>query len=181
MIQNNNINPIAYVGIDPGKSGAIVAITANGMVIHKTSTPLLGDSLDVLAIQHLFTSLIGVYNPVVILEDVHSIFGSSASSNFTFGYVCGAIEAIVLCQRMKLIKVQPKKWQAEIWLNSDKVYKSKKPDQKNASIDTKATSLCAVSRLFPGIDFRKTERSKIAADGIVDALLLAEYGRRRNL
>lgn len=177
---SNELKPIAYVGIDPGKNGGIVAITTNGMVIQKTPTPLLGDGLDVLAIQHLFTSLIGVYTPVVILEDVHSIFGSSASSNFTFGYVCGAIEAIVLCQRMKLIKVQPKKWQAEIWQNSDKVYKAKKPDQKNPSIDTKATSLSAVSRLFPNVDLRKTERSKIAADGIVDALLLAEYGRRRN-
>ena len=181
MEKNNSLPLTAYIGIDPGKSGGIVVISDNGLVIHKTPMPLLGDNLDVVAIQHLFTSLVGIYNPVVILEDVHSIFGSSASSNFTFGYVCGAIEAVVLCSKFKLIKVQPKKWQAEIWTVSDKVYKTKKPDQKNPSVDTKATSLCAVSRLFPSEDLRKTARSKIAADGIVDALLLAEFGRRKNL
>jgi len=171
---------ILYIGIDPGKSGGIVAVSNGGTVIAKQSMPLLGDSLDVLAIYDLFTSLMVNYNPVVVLEDVHSIFGSSASSNFTFGYVCGAIEAIVLCQRMKLIKVQPKEWQKTAWVNSDIVYKPKKADQKKASIDTKATSLSAATRLFPNLDLRKGERSKIAHDGIVDALLMAEVGRRLN-
>jgi hypothetical protein len=147
----------------------------------KWAMPILGDDIDIHALYKLFKHIIERFNVTVILEDVHSIFGSSASSNFTFGFVCGAIEAVVVCHQLKLIKVQPKTWQKEIWDNNDKCYKTKKPEQKNPSIDTKATSLKAATRLFPGEDMRRTEKSKIAHDGIVDALLICEYGRRKNL
>lgn len=170
-----------YLGIDPGKSGGLVALTPAGVVVGKWIMPILGDNLDVSALYDLFKGLLERYHVTVILEDVHSIFGMSAATNFVFGYVCGAIEAVVLCHKLKLIKVGPRTWQKEIWANGDKVYKPKKPEQKNPSIDTKPTSLCAATRLFPTVDLRKSVRAKIAADGIVDALLLAEYGRRKNL
>lgn len=170
-----------YLGIDPGKSGAIVALTTGGKIVDKIPMPILGDNVDVARLYDAFLALHSKYNITVILEDVHSLFGMSASTNFVFGYVCGAIEAVVLCLKLKLVKVAPKTWQKEIWLNGDKVYKPKKPEQKNPSINTKATSLCAATRLFPKVDLRKSLRAKIAADGIVDALLISEYGRRKNL
>lgn len=169
-----------YVAIDPGKNGGIVAMSGK-TVIGKWIMPLLGDDIDISGLYSLLQRLWSDYDVTVILEDVHSIFGSSASSNFTFGFVCGVIEAVVVSQKLKLIKVGPKKWQGEIWENSDKCYKPKKPDQKNPSVDTKATTLRAAVRLFPMEDLRKSDRAKIAHDGIVDALLMAEYGRRKNL
>lgn len=172
---------LVYLGIDPGKSGGIIALRHDGAVMEKQVMPILGDNLDVAALYDLFKDLQERFTIVVVLEDVHSIFGMSAATNFVFGYVCGAIEAVVLCLKLKLVKVAPKTWQKEIWDNGDKVYKPKKPEQKNPSIDTKATSLCAATRLFPREDLRKSTRSKIPADGIVDAILLAEYGRRKNL
>lgn len=178
---NNLTKERIYIGIDPGKSGGIVALSVFNKLIDKWPMPVLGDNLDVSAMFDLLKKLMDDYAITVIMEDVHSIFGVSASNNFTFGYVCGAIEAVVLCLKLKMIKVAPKTWQKEIWANGDKVFKTKKPDQKNPSIDTKATSLCAVTRLFPTVDLRKSSRAKIAADGIVDALLLAEYGRRKNI
>lgn len=194
----------AYLGIDPGKSGGIVALGIDGKVIGKWVMPSLGDNVDVSSMYDLFKTMSATFNVTVVLEDVHSIFGMSASTNFVFGYVCGAIEAVVLCLKLKLIKIAPKTWQKEIWSNGDKVYKIKKAAQKNPSNDTKATSLCAVTRLFPREDLRgeiiikhysntpenrKLNRvgaeipttKNIPLDGLVDALLLAEYGRRKNL
>lgn len=170
----------AYVSIDPGKTGAICAMV-NERFIGKWVIPLLGKEVDIKALYNIISGLIGKYNVVLILEEVHSIFGTSASSNFTFGFVCGVIEAIVVSQDVKLIKVQPKAWQKTIWCNADLTYKPKKPEQKNASIDTKATSLRAAVRLFPTEDFTKSARSTNAHDGIIDAALISEYARRMNL
>ena len=77
--------------------------------------------------------------------------------------------------------VQPKTWQKEIWIGKEIEYLPKKPDQKNPSIDTKLTSKKAAMRLFPGVDFRKSDRAKIPHDGICDACCLSEFGRRKNL
>ena len=172
----------AYLGIDPGKSGGLT-VMQDGKIVFKAIMPISGDSLDIRGLYDLIKSLTSNYNLTVVLEEVHSIFGSSAGSNFTFGFVCGAIEAIVVSHRLKLIKVQPKKWQKEVWTNSDMAYKPKKPAQKNASVDTKATSLNCAKRLFPDFDFRKSDSARVTKDhdGIVDAVLMCEYARIKNL
>ena len=43
--------------------------------------------------------------------------------------------------------------------------------------DTKATSLLACNRLFPNANLLRTERSKKAHEGLVDAYLIAYYGQ----
>ncbi len=44
--------------------------------------------------------------------------------------------------------------------------------------DTKQRSIIAAQRLFPRVDLRRSEKSRKLDDGLADALLLAEYGRR---
>lgn len=44
--------------------------------------------------------------------------------------------------------------------------------------DNKVKSIMAAGRLFPGVDLRRTERSRVPHDGFAEALLIAEYGRR---
>ena len=48
-------------------------------------------------------------------------------------------------------------------------------------VNTKQTSFNAAKRIFPEVDFRKTERCKNYDDNKVDSVLLSEYGRRKNL
>lgn len=193
----------AYLAIDPGKFGGLT-VMCEGKLVFKSPMPLTaGDNLDLKALYDLITALTSDYLLTVVIEDVHSIFGSSAGSNFTFGYVCGAIEAVVVCCRLKYIKVQPKTWQKEVWNNADKCYKPKRPDQKNPSVDTKPTSLNCARRLFPDFDFRSVEDSYYADnpqnrkldrvgkvvmsknqaphDGIIDSALMCEYARIKNL
>lgn len=193
----------AYLAIDPGKFGGLT-VMCEGKLVFKSPMPLTaGDNLDLKALYDLITGLTSDYLLTVLIEDVHSIFGSSAGSNFTFGYVCGAIEAVVVCCRLKYIKVQPKTWQKEVWTNPDKCYKPKRPDQKNASVDTKPTSLNCARRLFPDFDFRSVEdsyyadssqnrklgrvgqvvmtKNQIPNDGIIDSALMCEYARIKNL
>src|SRR5690554_174431 len=162
-----------YIGIDPGAKGGIVALRGNEIIM-SIATPEKGGDMDVEAILFEVTRY---PDAIIIIEDVHSIFGSSAKANFSFGRNVGQLNAILQLSGLRYHYVPPKTWQKEIWTNVDKLYKPKKPNQKNASVDTKKTSLNTALRLFPGHDFRKSERSKIPHDGIVDASLIAEYGR----
>lgn len=172
--------PRAWVAVDPGKAGAIVCLT-NTDIVAKFIMPLSGKDIDTPALYNIFVGLKERYDLTVIIEDVHSIFGVSSKANFTFGYVCGLIDAVVIANQLRIVKTSPKQWQGEIWTNSDKCYKPLKPGQKKAQVDTKATSLKAALRLFPGADLRKSDRAKVPADGVTDALLMSEFGRRRNL
>jgi len=170
----------AYVGVDPGKKGAIVAIGEKG-IIGKWVIPLLGDDVDAQGVWNILAGLKENYDLVLILEEVHSLFGMSAATNFSMGHTLGILLGIIVTSKIKLIRVNPKAWQKEIWQTSEIQYKPMKPDQKKASIDTKLTSMKAAHRLFPDADFRATSRSKNDHDGICDSVCLAEYGRRKNL
>ncbi len=118
-----------------------------------------------------------------VIEDLHSIFGSSAKSNFQFGVNNGLVIGLLQTIEFSYTKVQAKKWQKEMWegvrpvevLVKGKVNKDGSPKYK---IDTKATSLLAAKRLFPKESFLATERSKVPHDGIVDACLIGLYCTR---
>ena len=112
---------------------------------------------------------------VAVMEEVHAVFGSSAKATFNFGEIFGFLRGVIIACGIPYHLVQPKDWQKEIWINADKVYKSGK------TIDTKATSINAAARLFPDIDFRRTGLCKGIDDNKVDATLITEYGRRKNI
>jgi len=118
-----------------------------------------------------------------VIEDLHSVYGSSAASNFTFGYNNGLIVGFLQSLRIPFVKVGAKRWQKELWegvrpvqkLDGKKLNKDGTPKYK---VDTKATSLIAAKRLFPDLTFLATERSRVPDNNLVDAVLLAEYCRR---
>jgi hypothetical protein len=177
-----------YLGCDPGKQGAIVTIDSSGEFIRKDLVPLNGKDIDIHAFYKVFLDIKKIAddrNSIihVCLEDVRSIFGSSSKSNFTFGYVVGVLETIIVAHNLSYSKIAPKKWQENIWLSSEierEPSKTVNGKTKPGKIKTKITSLKAAKRLFPDIDLRGTERSKIPHDGIVDALCIAECCRRLN-
>ena len=175
------------LGIDPGKTGAFVLMDQQGGVIEKLVMPLIGKELDHLGIASIVSICSGSSH--IYIEDVHAVHGSAAGATFNFGYVCGAIRQCVTDYRIPFTMVQPKKWQSiiyqgvkEIRKPSYKITKGKFEGQtRKGNRDTKKMSLLAAQQLFPTVDLRKNSRCKIAHDGIVDALLIAEYGRRQNL
>lgn len=169
-----------WVGVDPGKSGGIVALTDKG-IIGKWTIPLIGDDVDPVGIWEILHNLHDNYHATVILEEVHSLHKMAAKTNFSMGHTLGIILGVIVSLRMRLIRTQPKAWQKEVWITSEIEYQPIKPGQKRPSVDTKLTSLKAAHRLFPGEDFRKSARAKVPHDGIIDAVCMAEFGRRKNL
>lgn len=170
----------AWIGIDPGINGGIFVINEASQT-KAWKMPTHGDDIDAKAICDIFKGVSRAHEVSVIIEQVHSIFGSSAKSNFTFGFVCGVVEAIVISQGLKFTKVQPKAWQAEIWITSEIEYKPLEAGKVKKSVNTKLTSQKAAKRLFPKLDFRGSLKCKKDHDGIIDAALIAEFGRRKNI
>lgn len=172
-----------YVGVDPGINGAIAFTAPDGHFFRKVVPRLANGDPDIRSLFDHISAICRLYEPVFIMEDVHAIFGVAAKTTFQFGFIVGVLRAVIESTNKRLELVQPKTWQKVIWSTPDKVYKPLKEGQKNPSVDTKATSMVAAKRLFPAFDFSDPDkqRSNKQHDGIIDAILLAEYGRRLNL
>lgn len=157
------------MGIDPGLSGGLVLLHDSRYIELMAAMPLNKEGeIDITKLNLLLGGL--SERDAIIIEDVHSIFGASAKSNFMFGKVCGIIQALANTTPAAVHLIPPKAWQKKVWEASDIVL-------KNGKKDTKKTSLVAATRLAtrldPAVDFRKSTRSKIPHDGIVDAYLIA--------
>lgn len=172
-----------YIGIDPGdKGGVVVLYPDKPPILHKM--PLIEDEeLDIIKIFEYLDQ--PDYEVHVAIENVHSIFGSSASSNWKFGFDCGQLFALLKISGIPFTKVTPKSWQKVMWegvkpvLILDKDKKNKDGSQKY-KIDTKATSTLAALRLYPNVNFKPSKHYKNDHDGLIDAILIATYAKRKN-
>lgn len=175
------MNDKCYMAIDPGSKG-FIATQCNGEFSFYS---IADNDLHQLAkiIENIRSSNA---NLVCVMEQIHAIFGSSAKATFSFGEIYGQLQGLLIANKIPYILVQPKEWQKEIWTNPDMVVNYKKvtikgKDITKKEVDTKNTSINAAKRLFPHIDFRKSERCKNLDDNKVDATLMSEYARRKNL
>lgn len=170
-----------YLGIDVGSKGFITLNTGSEFKFYS-----IADN-DIYQLSDIFRDIKNEYpNIVCVIESVHAIFGSSAKATFAFGEINGILKGLLMANKIPYHLVPPKTWQKEMWDNKDLVvsYKTitvKGKDVSKKDINTKQTSINAAKRIFPNIDLRKTERCKNPDDNKVDSLLIAEYGRRKNL
>jgi len=95
--------------------------------------------------------------------------GQSAMGAAAYGRMLGAIEAICLCLGLPCTAVSPKDWQREMLAGMNTT------DRRGR----KLASIARAHQLFPGVSLRPTEKCKKDSDGMADAVLIAEYGRRK--
>lgn len=167
------------VGIDPGKKGGIT-INFDGN-ISTWVMPMIGEKVyDIKALVKIF-QLITDYDLEAkthcVIEDVHAIYGSAATSTFEFGYGAGLLEGMLVMAGIPYTKVQPKKWQKEMFEGVPALTKPSSTG-KTMKADTKKMAEISAKRLFPNLDLKASVRCKISHDGIVDSLLLSEFSRR---
>lgn len=165
-----------FMGIDPGLHGAIVVINGKGEIVCSENIPLIGSELDLRKLWTIFHEYFS--EPIhVVIEQVHAIFGSAASATFTFGRVCGILEGFTVANDFNYTLIQPKVWQKEMFQGIPEIKKPSKSG-KTSRLDTKKMAYIAKTRLFPTATGFETPRGKVI-DGKVDALLIAEYARRK--
>ena len=144
-----------YIGIDPGKSGAMAMIGEDGITVLPVSETTYLAHLRAL-------SQPSRENARVCLEHVSAMPGQGVTSMFNFGkgfgWILGALDAFGLSYEL----VRPQKWKKEFSITADK-----------------NTSIAVCRRLFPGVSLLRSDRCRKDHDGMAEALLMAEYARRR--
>ena len=142
-----------YIGIDPGKSGALALLTEDGQC---TVVPF-----HEIAYTEILKAASGP-SSVCCLEKVGAMPGQGVVSMFNFGHNLGYIEGLLQAFDIPYQLVPPQTWKKEFCVTSD----------KNTSIE-----VCR--KLFPHVCLLPTSRSRKPSDGMAEAMLMAEYARRR--
>jgi len=155
------------LGIDPGKDGFLCLLGgAASPSFQPMPTIAQGKGGKRLYDDSMIASLIRGYSPdVAVIEKQQAMPGQGGSSMFSIGVGFGLLRGVCAARAMRVLIPHPRTWQ--------KVMLRDIP-----GTDTKARALIAAQRLFPNVDLRATERCRKPHSGKVDALLLAEYGRR---
>lgn len=175
---------------DPGKNGAICII--DGEEIDFKLFPKIGGEYDLKSLSEIFFNYALKYeNFHFIIEDVHKLPSPMNSGDWELSASKHILLTLVTVCQIPFTLVKPKEWQKEMWQgipeqrkpNKTIVNKKGESITKRGAILTKEMSKMAALRLFPNLDLRdperKTERAKSLHDGVVDALLMAEYCRRK--
>lgn len=147
-----------FIGIDPGKSGGIACIdTRNGGFYampysDKDLLDMCQETIQNGASEHI----------MCCLEKVGARPGQGVVSMFSFGQSVGYIKGVLEAFRIPYQEITPQKWKKEFGLNSDK-----------------AASAEVCRKLFPEVSLLATPKCKKPHDGMAEALLMAEYARRK--
>jgi hypothetical protein len=146
------------IGIDPGQKGAI-CILMGEMVLGFVSadvdgleTALAGESRD---------------NIHVFIEAAQAMPGQGVSSMFRYGQGYGELIGALKAFKVPYTCVHPRVWTKEMLQGVPLRFEGKQRAAFRAA------------QLFPSVDLKNGPRSKKPHEGVVDALLIAEYGRRK--
>lgn len=145
-----------FIGIDPGKNGGIAYTDTLNNV--SGAEPYDNKALIDLC------SYASRHNQDVMccLEKVGARPGQGVVSMFSFGQSVGYIKGVLEAFRIPYQEITPQKWKKEFGLNSEK-----------------AASAEVCRKLFPDVSLLATPRCKKPHDGMAEALLMAEYARRK--
>lgn len=163
MGEMNDTKTIA-IGIDPGKDGALAMLWPEYGSLREDMVRVLpfDKSVFLRNLEEASRSRACDYKVVCVLEHVGAMPGQGSVSMFNFGQNFGWIQGVLDALGVPYELVRPQKWKKEFSCTSD----------KNTSIEV-------ARRLFPDVDLRRTLKCKGPHDGICEALLMAEYARRR--
>ena len=143
-----------YIVIDPGKLGAMAILWQTGDV-------------ELIPFDKAgYTNAIARANETdeckCCLEHVSAMPRQGVTSTFSFGENFGWCQGILDAYGVSYELVRPLKWKREFSVTSD----------KNTSIE-----VC--KRLFPDVSLKRAENCRKDDDGLAEALLMAEYARRK--
>jgi hypothetical protein len=164
-----------YIGIDIGKKGAVCILTEDGEEAARAKMPMIKNVVDWHTLNRMLELHEG-FNGMVVFEKLGVIFGSSKKTAFSMGEQYGSVRMCCIANSLIYTEVSPKKWQAEMFAGQEKIYKT----GSKTKVDTKAMALVAAKRLFPDMeDLTLSDKAQVPHDGFIDALLMAEYARRK--
>lgn len=150
-----------YCGIDPGKNGGIAVI--QDQLIFTYATPTLKvknkQQYDIDGMKQLLSDV-----DFITIEKQQAMPGQGVTSMFSIGYGYGLWLGLAKSLDVPILEVRPQQWKKKYSLDKD----------KNACI-------LKAKMLYPEVNLKRSERCKKDHDGIAEALLLADYGKKWDL
>lgn len=162
-----------YIGIDNGLTGGIVALSNHpgppiSMAIMPTRGKSKGNEVDALAIYEWILSLDTALDRMTVILETPGKHTPGAQALCSMWDSYGAIRAVLECKRIRHHRITPQSWQKSMLVGC-------------AKGDTKPAALAMAKRLWPDETWLASPRCTKPSDGLVDAALIAEYGRKMNL
>lgn len=167
-------NEYAWVGIDVGLDGAVAMITQDGFAT-TWHLPVIEPAtvkgkkkgkryLDEPGVRALIVDeVLGKTKQLIVgIEEVRGRPGQSSVATCSFCASFGLWKGLMLGLEIPRVIVTPHQWQRKMFKGIPKS-------------DPKAMARMAVGQMFPGLDLRKSEKSRVPHEGKVDAVLIAKY------
>ena len=146
---------MVFIGIDPGKSGALAVLCEGGETV---LTPF-----DELGYRNALSRVAAMpARAAAVVERVGAMPKQGVTSMFSFGTNYGYIQGLLSAFAIPYELVVSAKWKKAFGVTADK-----------------NTSIAVAQRLFPDVDLRRTQNCRKPDDGMAEALLMAEYARRK--
>lgn len=169
-----------YIGIDPGLDGGIAFLGdkhliggplkemgSEGLRLYKT--PVIGGKdYDIQEMKFLL-NYVKAGPCFATIENQISMPGQGLTSTLQTGKGFGIWLGLLAGLDIPYQVVAAISWQKKLFTGV------------KGNLDTKAKSEVIAKRLFPTADFRKSDRARVANDGLTDAACIAEYGRRTHI
>lgn len=185
MVETKLIDPYYIIGLDPGKTGGIcifriedgkvVQVALSRLPVDEETSRAKIDKLLLWASEN--TLLKEPWDIHVFLEKVHAFRGQGVCSMFTFGRMYGVLEGFIDGLKLfadnhnvKVVQhdVSPKTWTKVLVPEASK----SESDRKKAGYFER------VKELFPFLEEHVVSARGNPVYGLVDAILISEYGRR---
>lgn len=148
-----------YIGVDPGRNGGLCVLRDDGAVMGTARMP------DGKArIIDWITQATGRFvNPILVTELAQAMPKQGVTSTFNYGRHFATFEDAAILLKIPYVEVRPAAWKKTMGLTQKK-----------------ADSITACRRLFPLVELVPAG-CRVEHDGMAEALLIAEWGRRKNL
>ena len=160
-----------YIGIDNGLTGGLVAVGYAGSLIDRIEMPTrrkkTGNEVDAIDVRDFLLKLRHTGKVTAILETPGKFSaGVMAISSMWDSYGC--IRGVLESLEIRHHRVTPQIWQKVMMPGC-------------AKGDTKPAALTKARQLWPDERWLRSERCTKPHDGMIDAALIAEYGRIKSL
>jgi hypothetical protein len=165
----------AVLAVDPGQSGGVCILTKDREVKLLQPMPIVGTEIDSHGLSDLFREMAFYHNArIAIIEKSQCRPGQSAQSGLKTGRNYGILEGILATLKLPYKEIRPQEWTKVLTA-------AKKPEgATNAQLYklSKERNVREAIKLYPHVNLLATGRSKVPHLGMVDALLIADYGLR---
>lgn len=150
------------IGIDPGLTGAIAILAADGSFVSVADLPVIRDAklawIDGSELQSMILTSLEGRTAVAVVERVSSMPGQGIASSFQFGVGFGSVLGVLQALHIRIELITASSWKRSYGLSKDK-----------------RASLHKARLLFPTAELHLAKH-----DGRAEALLLAQYALTRS-